>query len=45
MRQPEPPPAAVDDRRALLKGVVVGLAVSGIAVFMVGGNADERLDP
>ena len=44
MRQPEPPPAAVDDRRALLKGVVVGLGVSGIAVFVVGGNADERLD-
>ncbi len=42
MRQPEPP-AEPDDRRTLLKGVVVGLAVSGVAVFVVGGNADERL--
>ncbi len=43
MRQPEPP-AELDDRRTLLKGVVVGLGVSGIAVFVVGGNADERLN-
>lgn len=42
MRQPEQP-AEPDDRRTLLKGVVVGLGVSGIAVFVVGGNADERL--
>jgi len=42
MRQPEPP-AEPDDRRTLLKGVVVGLVASGIAVLVVGGNADERL--
>ncbi len=42
MRQPEPP-AEPDDRRTLLKGVLVGLGVSGMAVFVVGGNADERL--
>jgi hypothetical protein len=42
MREPEPP-AELDDRRTLLKGVVVGLGVSGIAVLAVGGNADERL--
>ncbi len=43
IRQPEPP-AELDDHRTLLKGVVIGLGVSGIAVFMVGGNADERLN-
>lgn len=43
MRLPEPP-ADLDDRHTLLKGVVVGLVVSGIAVFVVGGNADERLN-
>ncbi len=42
MRQPEPP-AARDDRRTLLRGVAIGLGVSGLAVFVVGGNADERL--
>ena len=42
MRQPEPP-AEPGDRRTLLKGVAVGIGISGIAAFMVGGNADERL--
>src|SRR5258708_35867495 len=41
-RQPEPP-AARDDRRTLLRGVAIGLGVSGIAVFVVGGHAGERL--
>ena len=40
--QPEPP-AELDHRRTLLKGVCVGIAVSGIAVLAVGGNAPERL--
>ena len=42
MRQPVPP-AERDDLRALLKGVAVGVGASGLAFFMVGGNADERL--
>jgi hypothetical protein len=42
MRQPAPP-AERDDLRALLKGVAVGVGASGLAFFMVGGNADERL--
>ena len=42
MRRPEPP-AEPGDRRTLLKGVAVGIGISGIAVFVVGGNADERL--
>ena len=42
MRQPEPP-AEPDDRRTLLNGVAVGIGISGIAAFVVGGNADERL--
>src|SRR5215469_12415262 len=37
------PPAERDDLRRLLKGVVVGIGASGIAVFAVGGNSDERL--
>jgi hypothetical protein len=37
------PPAERDDLRTVLKGVVVGLGASGIAVFAVGGNSDERL--
>jgi hypothetical protein len=42
MRQPEPP-AELENRRTLLKGIAVGIGVSGISVFVVGGNADERL--
>jgi len=42
MRQPEPP-AEPNDRRTLLKGVAVGIGISGITAFVVGGNADERL--
>jgi len=41
-RQPAPP-AERDDLRTLLKGVTVGIGVSGIAFFAVGGNAGERL--
>jgi len=42
MRQPEPP-ADPDSRRTLLRGIAIGIAISGISVLMVGGNADERL--
>jgi hypothetical protein len=42
MRQAEPP-AEPGDRRTLLNGVAVGIGISGIAAFVVGGNADERL--
>src|SRR5215470_19713694 len=41
MRQPAPP-AERDDLRTLLKGVAIGIGVSGLAFFAVGGNADER---
>jgi hypothetical protein len=41
-RQPAPP-AERDDRRTLLKGIVVGIGVSGIAFSVVGGNASEHL--
>jgi hypothetical protein len=41
-RQPAPP-AERDDLRTLLKGVAVGIGASGIALVVVGGNADERL--
>jgi hypothetical protein len=42
MRQPAPP-AERDNLRTLLKGAAVGIGASGIAFFVVGGNADERL--
>jgi len=42
MRQPAPP-AGRDDLRTLLKGAAAGIGASGIAFFVVGGNADERL--
>jgi hypothetical protein len=41
--RPPAPPAERDDLRTLLKGVTMGIGVSGIAFFAVGGNADERL--
>ena len=37
------PPAERDDPRTLLKGVVVGIGASGIALLAVGGNPGERL--
>ncbi len=42
VHQPEPP-AELDNRRMLLKGIAVGIGVSGISAIVVGGNADERL--
>src|SRR5258708_13115409 len=42
VHQPEPP-AELDNRRTLLKGIAVGIGVSGILAIVVGGNADERL--
>jgi len=42
VHQPEPP-AELDNRRTLLKGIAVGIGVSGISAIVVGGNADERL--
>jgi hypothetical protein len=41
-RQPVPP-AERDDLRTMLKGAAVGIGVSGLALLVVGGNADERL--
>jgi hypothetical protein len=41
-RQPAPP-ADQEDRRTLLKGIAVGFCLSAIAVFVVGGNAIERM--
>jgi hypothetical protein len=37
------PPVGLGHCRNLLKGVGVGVAVSGIAVLMVGGSPSERL--
>ena len=37
------PPAERDDLRTLLKGAAVGIGVSGIAFFAVGGNPGERV--
>ena len=42
MRQPAPP-AERDYLRTLLKGAAIGIGASGIAFFVVGGNAIERL--
>jgi hypothetical protein len=42
MGQPEPP-AGLDHRRNLLKGVGIGVAVSGIAVLVIGGSPGARL--
>jgi hypothetical protein len=42
MREPAPP-AEQEDRRTLLKGVAIGVSLSGIALALVGGNPDERV--
>ncbi len=42
MRAPAPP-AEQEDRRTLLKGVAIGVSLSGIALALVGGNPDERV--
>jgi len=41
-RQPAPP-AEQEDRRTLLKGIAIGVSLSGIALALVGGNPDERV--
>ena len=43
MRQPAAPPAEQEDRRTLLKGIAIGVSLSGIALALVGGNPDERV--
>ena len=43
LRPPAPAPAEQEDRRTLLKGVVIGVCLSGIALVLVGGNSDERV--
>jgi len=42
MRQPAPL-AEQEDRRTLLKGIAIGVSLSGIALALVGGNPDERV--
>ena len=37
------PPAEQEDRRTLLKGIVIGVCLSGIALVLVGGNSGERV--
>ena len=44
MRQPALP-AEQEDRRTLLKGVVIGVCLSGIALVLVGGNSDVNGAP
>lgn len=36
-------PTELDNRHALLKGIVIGIAASGVSIFLVGGNDQERL--
>ena len=43
MRQPAPPAEEQEDRRTLLKGIAIGVSLSGIALALVGGNPDERV--
>ena len=43
MRQPAAPPAEQEDRLTLLKGIAIGVSLSGIALALVGGNPDERV--
>jgi hypothetical protein len=42
VRQPAPP-AEPEDRPPLLKGIVIGICLSGIALVVVGGNSYERV--
>jgi hypothetical protein len=37
------PPAEPEDRRTLLKGMAIGVSLSGIALVAVGGNPFERM--
>ena len=43
MRPPAAAPAEQEDRRTLLKGIAIGVCLSGIALVLVGGNPDERV--
>jgi hypothetical protein len=36
-------PTEQGNRHALLKGIAIGIAASGITIFLVGGNDQERL--
>ena len=40
---PPAEPTELDNRHALLKGIVIGIAASGVSIFLVGGNDQERL--
>jgi hypothetical protein len=42
MRQPAPP-AEPDDRRAVLKGIAIGVCLSALTLMVVGGAPDGRL--
>jgi hypothetical protein len=41
--RPPAAPVEQEDRRTLLKGVAIGVSLSGIALALVGGNPDERV--
>ncbi len=41
--RPPAAPAEQEDRRTLLKGIAIGVSLSGIALLLVGGNPAERV--
>jgi hypothetical protein len=43
MRQPVAPASADSRQSTLLKGIAIGIGVSAMTAFVVGGNPDERL--
>jgi hypothetical protein len=36
-------PTELDNRHAVLKDIVIGIAASGVSIFLVGGNGQGRL--
>jgi hypothetical protein len=42
-REPAAPVAADSRRSTLMQGIAIGIGVSAVTAFVVGGNADERL--
>jgi len=41
--RPPAAPAEPEDRRTLLKGIAIGISLSGIALLLVGGDPAERV--